>query len=164
MSKPVVFVDTNIIDNKGSATSFLGGRMDIDKIAKRAKIILPKVVYDELRKHVLGYLDSQIKALRRNPHRYHLKIEDAHIDALDTKKMLDKLEKDETIRFEVLELKNKGKAYKEAYEHAINGTPPFEQNGDKGFKDTLIAKTIDEYIAKRKRSLYRRGRRGASGS
>lgn len=153
MKKPVVFIDTNCIDNRSCATVFLGNRSNIEKIANRADIILPKVVYDELKKHIQVYLESQLNALKRNPYLCHLDIQNKHIDALNVSDIINRLEKEEVIKFEVVDLKNKTKAYREIYNHAINGTPPFESNGDKGFKDSLIAKTIDEYIVKEKECL-----------
>lgn len=146
MNKPVVFVDTNCVDNRGSATTFLGGRAELEKIAKRAKIILPKVVFDELSHHVSTYLTAQLDSLKRNPHRHYLSISDEQIASLDIEEKLEELIKNEAILFEVLDLRNTHTAYEEIYEHSIKGTPPFTQNGDKGFKDSLIAKTVDEFM------------------
>lgn len=147
MGKPVVFVDTNCIDNMSSATAFLGNREDIEKIAKRAKIILPQVVFDELSKHIRTFLGAQLDKLKRNPHRYHLGIKDEQIESLDLDQLFKDLLAGEAIPYEVLDLIDKPAAYDAAYQHAIEGTPPFEPKGDKGFKDTLIAKTIDEYVS-----------------
>lgn len=144
--RPIVFVDTNVVDNRGSAQYFLGGRSDLEKISKRADIGLARVVYDELRRHICQYLTNQKDSFRKNPHRYLLNIEDDAIDNIDPKQLVDDIAKDEPIRYEVIDLIDKNKAYKEIYEHSIEGTPPFEKNGDKGFKDTIIAKTIDQYI------------------
>lgn len=146
MNRPVVFVDTNCADNRGSATAFLGGRADLEKIAKRAKIILPKVVFDELCQHISTYLGAQLDGLKRNPHRHYLGISDAQIATLDISVRLTELIKKETIPYEILDLQKKRAAYEEIYEHSVKGTPPFNPGGDKGFKDSLIAKTIDEFI------------------
>lgn len=147
MPRPVVFVDTNAVDNKSSAISFLGGRADLEKIAKRADIKLPRIVYDEIRKHVRNYLLGQMKSFRANPHRYLLGISNDSIEAIDHDALLNKLVKTEPIDFELVELSNELAAYKEIYTHALEGTPPYEPNGDKGFKDALIAKTIDQFIS-----------------
>lgn len=146
MSKPVVFVDTNCIDNMGSATAFLGNRVEIEKISKRAKIILPQIVFDELSKHVHTFLGNQLDSLKRNPHRYHLGITEQEIESINIGQLLNDLITNETIAYEVIGLSNKVAAYEAAYKHSIEGTPPFETNGDKGFKDTLIAKTVEEYL------------------
>ena len=146
MMRPIVFVDTNVIDNKGSAQHFLGGRFDLEKISKRADIGLPRVVYDEISRHICKYLISQKDSFRKNPHRHILNIEDCVIDKIDPKQLVDDIVKGETIGYEVIDLVDENKAYKEIYEHSIMGTPPFEKSGDKGFKDTIIAKTIDQYV------------------
>jgi hypothetical protein len=155
MMRPIVFVDTNVIDNKGSAQHFLGGRFDLEKISKRADIGLPRVVYDELSRHICKYLINQKDSFRRNPHRHILNIEDCVIDKIDPKQLVDDIVKGETIGYEVIDLVDENKAYKEIYEHSIMGTPPFEKSGDKGFKDTIIAKTIDQYVlANPKRKVF----------
>ncbi len=148
MPRPVVFVDTNAVDNSGSVTTFLGGRNDLEKIAKRADIKLPVVVYDEIRKHIKTFLAGQKRSFKTNPHRHILNISDKSIDDVDHDEMVSKLEKSESVKFEVVELIDEASAYKEIYHYAIEGTPPFEKSGDKGFKDALIAKTIDQYDAK----------------
>ena len=147
MPRPVVFVDTNAVDNKSSATSFLGGRADLEKIAKRADIKLPRIVLDEIRKHIRSYLIGQRKSFRTNPHRHLLGISDESIEAIDHNALLDKLVNTESISFEVVELSNELSVYKEIYLHALEGTPPYEPSGDKGFKDALIAKTIDQFVS-----------------
>lgn len=146
MAKPIVFVDTNAVDNRGSATTFLGGRGDLEKIAKRADIALPRVVYDELCKHINGFLRGQRDSFKTNPHRHLLKIEDADIDEIDHASLVGKLATDETIAYEIMDLADELSAYREAYKHALEGSAPFEASGDKGFKDTLIAKTIDQFM------------------
>ena len=146
MIRPIVFVDTNVIDNKGSAQYFLGGRSDLEKISKRADIGLPRVVYDEISRHICKYLINQKNSLRKNPHRHILNIEDCIIDNINPEQLVDDIAKDESIGYEIIDLVDENKAYKEIYNHSIMGTPPFEKSGDKGFKDTLIAKTIDQYV------------------
>lgn len=145
MSKPVVFVDTNCIDNRGSATCFLGGRNDLEKIVKRADILLPRVVYDELSLHVRKFLITQKDGFRRNAFRHLVGISDEDVNAIDIDAKIADLIEQEPIKFRVLDVVNSAKVYREIYDHALNGTAPFEASGDKGFKDTLIAKTIDEY-------------------
>lgn len=139
-------MDTNVIDNKGSAQYFLGGRSDLEKINRRADIGLPRVVYDEISRHICKYLINQKNSLRKNPHRHILKIEDCVIDNINPEQLVDDIAKDESIGYEIIDLVDENKAYKEIYNHSIMGTPPFEKSGDKGFKDTLIAKTIDQYV------------------
>lgn len=146
MIRPIVFVDTNVVENKGSAQHFLGGRSDLEKISRRADIGLPRVVYDEISRHICKYLINQKDSLRKNPHRHLLKIEDCVIDKIKPKQLVEDMAKNESIRYEIIDLVDENKAYKEIYNHSIMGTPPFEKCGDKGFKDTLIAKTIDQYV------------------
>lgn len=144
--KPIVFVDTNSVDNKSSATIFLGGRADLEKISKRADIVLPRVVYDEVRKHIRTFLWSQKKSFSNNPHRYILGISEEDIAGVDIDAYIDNLESSEVIHYRVADLQDETNVYKEIYRHAIEGTAPFEVDGDKGFKDTLIAKTIDQFV------------------
>ncbi len=146
MSKPIVFVDTNKVENKGSATSFFGGRSELEKIAKRADIAVPRVVYDELCKHITGYLSGQRDSFRRNPYRHILGIDDEGINTISHDDLISTLVQTEAISYEVVDLEDESRAYKEIYIHAIDGTAPFEPKGDKGFKDSLIAKTIDQYV------------------
>lgn len=125
----------------------MGGRADLEKIAKRAKIILPKVVFDEICQHISTYLGSQLDGLKRNPHRYYLGVSDEQIASLDLGAKLTELIEKESIPFEVLDLRRKRAAYEAIYDHSIKGTAPFNAGGDKGFKDSLIAKTIDEFVS-----------------
>lgn len=147
MSRPVVFVDTNKIDNCGSAKNFLGGRSDLEKIAKRADIKLPRVVYDELHGHVSKFMHAQKDSFWQNPHRHLIGITDEDIEKIDCVKYVDDLAQNETILYEIVDLQDEMAAYRQAYRHAIEGMAPFENSGDKGFKDTLIAKTIDQFAA-----------------
>ena len=146
MKRPIVFLDTNAVENKGSAQYFLGGRSDLEKISKRADVGLPRVVYDELSRHICKYLINQKDSLRKNPHRHLLKIEDCVIDKIKPKQLVEDMAKNESIGYKIIDLADKNKAYEEIYDHSIMGTPPFEKSGDKGFKDALIAKTIDQYV------------------
>lgn len=145
MSKPIVFLDTNAADNKSSATGFLGNRAEIQKVANKADIALPRVVYDEIRRHIIGFLHLQKISFKNNPYCQILNIPKDDIDSFDHEKHIDGLLDGETIPFEIVDLKDKVAVYDEIYQHALLGTPPFEPKGDKGFKDALIAKTIDQY-------------------
>lgn len=155
MSRPIVFVDTNTVDNRGSATAFLGGRSDLEKIAKKADIALPRVVYDEIRRHLGAFLRGQRDSFKKNPYKHLLGVDDAGIDNIDHETIISDLEGNESIAYEVVGLQDEFKAYREAYRHAIEGRAPFESSGDKGFKDTLIAKTIDQFcLANPKREVF----------
>lgn len=140
-----MFVDTNAIDNKGSAIFFLGGRYDLEKISKKADIGIPRIVYDELCKHIATFLSGQLHSFKKNPHRHLLNIKDSDLDSINHRTIVDDLIKNESIKYQIVDLKDEIRAYKETYQHALAGTAPFETNGDKGFKDTLIAKTIDQF-------------------
>lgn len=146
MSRPVVFVDTNKVENRGSVTFFFGGRSDLEKIAKRADIAVPRVVYDELHKHITSYLNGQLDSFKKNPYRHLLGIDDVGINTISHPDLIDALAQEEAINYEIIDLKDEDRAYKEIYVHAVEGTAPFEPKGDKGFKDALIAKTIDQYV------------------
>lgn len=141
-----MFIDTNMVENKGSATFFFGGRNDLEKIAKRADIGVPRVVYDELCRHISSFLKGQRDSFKRNPYRHLLEIDEKKVDLIIHDELIATLVKNEKIGYEIIDLIDENRAYKEAYVHALEGTPPFEAKGDKGFKDTLIAKTIDQYI------------------
>ena len=146
MAVPVVFIDTNCVDNRSSSQTFLGNRRELELIGKRAKLILPKIVYDEVLSHVTTYLSSQLDALKRNPHRHLLNIGDVEVDAISIDDIINDLTDNETIGYETLDLTDKMAAFERIYRHAVEGSPPFEPNGDKGFKDTVIALTVEEYI------------------
>jgi rRNA-processing protein FCF1 len=140
-----VFFDTNFVDNRKSAQSFWGGREALEKIGKKSKLLAPRVVHDEVQHHIKKYLKSQRDILKSNPYKHMLDINDESIDQISVDDLVQKLVEEETIEYEVIDLNDEQAAYKKAYRHAVEGIAPFEPEKDKGFKDTLIACTIDQY-------------------
>ena len=143
-----VFFDTNFVDNRKSAQSFWGGREALEKIGKRVKLLAPRVVHDEVEHHIKKYLEAQKSSLKINPYKHFLSINDTDIDRVSIDSHVKRLIDDEIIEYEIVDLGDEMNAYKKAYKHAIEGITPFETEKDKGFKDTLIACTIDQYCKK----------------
>lgn len=63
---PKVFLDTNIINNPTPTGRLFGNRQQLECLQKKAIIIVPQVVVDELMKHKRQIFEEEKTALLKN--------------------------------------------------------------------------------------------------
>lgn len=143
MSKLKVFIDTNIVNNPTPIGGLFGNAKRLKCFEDRVDIIIPKIVQDELIEHKRRAFELEKKQLANN------KLIDQIVDR-DAIKKLEFCEPcvlfDEDITFSTEDINDRKKFFEWSRELALQNKAPFENKSDKGFKDSIIAFTIDEYL------------------
>ncbi|VVH64978.1 hypothetical protein BSPLISOX_2179 [uncultured Gammaproteobacteria bacterium] len=142
MKEKVIF-DTNTVRNPG-VNNFLGNREQLELFLQDADIVIPETVIQEIKKQKKKDLENHQEDFLSNPLHEILVNKDA-IKDFSIEDYIQKLAEDETIPFEVIDLKNND-VLPQIKNLALNNEPPFEENTDKGFKDTLIYFSVLEYL------------------
>ncbi len=146
MNKPIVVVDTNSCRSNPESNSFFGNRDRLIGIASGARLIIPKVVVDEITNQKMIEYTKNKGQLKTNSIICSIGMDMSIINKFDIKSHIESLKSGCLIDFEEYELKRINIAYKKMYGWAIKHEPPFEERGDKGFKDAYIACSIEELI------------------
>jgi rRNA-processing protein FCF1 len=141
--KVKVIFDTNIIKDT-NPESFLGGRVELQKFAEIAEIILPDLVIEELKCQKRKELEKNKGLFLKNPFHWLRNINQEDTENFDNEAHITELENKEDIKYTIIHLKNHS-VLDQIRELAIKELPPF-QTGGKGFKDTYIYFTILEYL------------------
>lgn len=141
-----VFLDTNAVNNP-SANSYLFGRYEqLGELAKLAKLVVPKIVTEEVFQHKLEAFEAEKNQLAKS---IVLKTKFPEFDprAEQYPFSLDGLieKQRETLDFEVADFSDADGFMERFRERALKNEPPFETKTDKGFKDAMVAETIIEY-------------------
>lgn len=141
--KPKVFIDTNIINNRAPIGGLLGSRKRLKCFENDVDLIIPQIVHDELMEHKRRAFEEEKKKL----------LDNKLIDQIDARKAAEELEfcepcvlLDEDIIFSVEDIGDYEGFCKWARGLALRNEAPFENVSDKGFKDSIVAFTIDEYL------------------
>ena len=141
--KPKVFIDTNIINNRAPIGGLFGSRKRLKCFENDVDLILPQIVHDELMEHKRRAFEEEKKKL----------LDNKLIDQIDARKAAEELEfcepcvlLDEDIIFSVEDVGDYEGFCKWARGLALHNEAPFENASDKGFKDSIVAFTIDEYL------------------
>ncbi|WP_139682576.1 PIN domain-containing protein [thiotrophic endosymbiont of Bathymodiolus puteoserpentis (Logatchev)] len=145
MKEKVIF-DTNIVHNIES-NSFLGGRVELERFLQDADIVIPETVIQEIKRQKKQKLASNKDKFLSNPFHKLLAVNEDDTKDFSIEDYIQQLAEDETIPFEVIDLKNND-VLPQIKELALNKKPPFEgkDNTDKGFKDALIYFSVLEYL------------------
>lgn len=145
MKEKVIF-DTNTIRNT-DINNFFGGRKELEQFANDADIIIPYTVIEEIKRQKKVILKSKKDSFLSNPLHKIMGIDEDNTKAFDIEAYIQKLEDDETIVFEIIDLKANDVLPK-IKELALLKKPPFVEadDSDKGFKDALIYFSVLEYI------------------
>ena len=145
MRDKVIF-DTNVVRNP-EINNFLGGREILERFINDADIIIPDTVIQEIKRQKRSSLLSNKSKFLNNPFHKLIGVDEANTKSFDVEVYIQKLLDDETIPFEIIDLKNHS-VLPQIKELAILKKAPFEagDNTDKGFKDALIYFTILEYL------------------
>jgi len=155
--KPKVIIDTNKARNDKSFDRLLGNRSEIEKFAEKCDIILPSMVIDEIIHQKKKYFEVSKQSFtgghlyKKLPQETKAQI-DAHLQFDE-----DALRNDQSIPYVTIDVQDKAAAFDEIRGLAVNHEAPFEvysvelgknktDNTDKGFKDSYIALTINQYV------------------
>lgn len=143
MTKFKVFIDTNIVNNPTPIGGLFGNAKRLKCFDGRVDIIIPKIVQDELIEHKRRAFELEKEQL----------LENKLINQVANRDAIAKLEFcepcvlfDEDIAFSTEDVNNSKEFFKWSRELALRNKAPFENRSDKGFKDSIIAFTIDEYL------------------
>ncbi len=145
MKEKVIF-DTNIVHNT-NANNFLGGRVELERFLQDADIVIPETVIQEIKRQKIIKLSSNKDKFLTNPFHGLIGVNEDDTKAFSIEDYIQKLFDDESIPFEVIDLKNND-VLPQIKELALNKKAPFESgdNTDKGFKDALIYFSVLEYL------------------
>jgi hypothetical protein len=141
-----VIFDTNNMRNI-EPKHFLGNRVEIEKFAKVAEIIIPDIVIEEIKNQKVRNLSSKKQSFLSNPFHWMRDIDENATKEFDINKYIEDLELKESIPYQVINLTNFN-CVENMKELALKKLPPFENSDktDKGFKDAYIYFTILEYL------------------
>lgn len=144
-----MFFDTNAIDCSTEYSAFFGShRSNIEKISSLADIKIPWMVYKEVLMHKRKHFEGERGKIKKASLLRHVDFDVRKLDELvydDVEKcMLDQ----ESIPYEVVELRDPNSAFLEICTLVLGNKAPFDKGTDKGFKDACIVKTVDQFIAR----------------
>jgi rRNA-processing protein FCF1 len=145
MKEKVIF-DTNIVHNTDT-NNFLGGRVELERFLQDADIVIPETVIQEIKRQKRKKLTSNKDKFLTNPFHKLIGVNEEDTKAFSIEEYIQKLIDDESIPFEVIDLKDNN-VLPQIKEFAIHKRAPFEsgENTDKGFKDALIYFSVLEYL------------------
>ncbi|WP_264537367.1 PIN domain-containing protein [Flavobacterium sp. N1736] len=145
MKEKVIF-DTNTTHNT-EANTFLGNRKELELFAQDADILVPYTVLEEIKRQKRVSLINKKNSFISNPFHKLVGIKEEDTKLFDIDNYIQKLIDEETIPFDVIDLKSNA-VLPLIKELAISKLPPFEANDntDKGFKDALIYFSVLEYL------------------
>lgn len=145
MREKVVF-DTNTVRNT-EINNFLGGRIELERFLKVADIVIPETVIQEIKRQKRKSLSTNKNKFISNPFHKLVGLNEVDTKSFNVDNYIQKLIDEESIPFEVIDLKNND-VLPQIKELALNKKAPFESgdNTDKGFKDALIYFSVLEYL------------------
>jgi hypothetical protein len=145
MKEKVIF-DTNTTHNT-EVNTFLGNRKELELFAQDADILVPYTVLEEIKRQKKVSLINKKNSFISNPFHKLVGIKEEDTKLFDIDNYIQKLIDQETIPFDVIDLKSND-VLPLIKELAISKLPPFEANDntDKGFKDALIYFSVLEYL------------------
>lgn len=145
MKEKVIF-DTNTIRNT-EINTFFGGRKELELFVQDADIIIPFTVVEEIKRQKRVSLLSKKDSFLSNPFHKLRGVNEIDTKSFDIDAYIQKLIDEETIPFEVIDLKSND-VLPQIKELALLKKAPFEpsDNTDKGFKDALIYFSVLEYL------------------
>jgi rRNA-processing protein FCF1 len=116
-----------------------------ENFLKDADIVIPEIVIQEIKRQKKEKLVNNKHQFFFNPLHKILDVNEATTKGFNVENYIQKLLEEEAIPFEVIDLKNND-VLPQIKNLALNNEPPFEENTDKGFKDTLIYFSVLEYL------------------
>lgn len=145
MKEKVIF-DTNTVRNT-EINTFFGGRKELELFVQDADIVIPFTVVEEIKRQKRVSLLSKKDSFLSNPFHKLSGIKEEDTKSFDIDAYIQKLIDEETIPFDVIDLKS-NEVLPQIKELALLKKAPFEpsDNTDKGFKDALIYFSVLEYL------------------
>lgn len=145
MKEKVIF-DTNIIKNS-EINTFFGGRKELELFMQDAEIIIPYTVIEEIKRQKRVSLKNKRDSFITNPFHKLRSVSEDETKSFDIDAYIQKLIDEETITFEIIDLKTND-CLPLMKEMALLKKAPFESKDgtDKGFKDALIYFSVLEYL------------------
>lgn len=140
-----VIFDTNSIRTEPSKSYFFGFRSELEKFSAVADIIIPDMVIDEIKAQKVSNLISSRDQFISNPFHGIKKLEKKETLDFDIESYVTNLLTSESIDYTVIFL-TKIDSLVKIKEFCHKHEPPFDEKGDKGFKDVYIYLTILEYL------------------
>lgn len=141
--KPKVFLDTNVINNISPTGGLLGCCKQIKSLDSKVDFIIPNIVVGELIEHKRKAFDRKKQQLLDNE-LFDNPEERARIEAKDFCEEC--IFKDENIKYTTEGISNLEECFYDMCSLALQNKAPFDNKTDKGFKDAIIAFTIDDYL------------------
>lgn len=148
--KPKIFIDTNVINNKKPYGGLFGNTKLLSEIEAHAEIFIPKIVKQEILEHKRRAFEAEKQALIGNQLFAKLFASDPKMLAIIQEEQFCEpcALLDEEIAFTEVEISDWSKFIEEMLPLALRHQAPFDKDSDKGFKDAMVAYTIQEYLDK----------------
>ena len=147
-----IIFDTNLLRNNGFKT-FLGNKKNLEKFRKYGDILIPDMVIDEIKKQKEKNFNTNKNQLEENPIYEYFLSENGALSKIEIKKHTKVLEEEST-PFEKIYLSKQEGILDRMKDLALNNSPPFEKEKDRGFKDAYIYFTILEYIESQEGKVF----------
>lgn len=144
MQKGVLFVDTNVVDNRRSFKYLFSQGEVLVRLSKNYELKIARAVYDELLRHKRDVFEEQVSQLKHNIVVKLLGIDISKAQSFDFQKLIDNL--DHTVPFDICEMEPADVFMKHFYPLAVEHKAPFDSSSDKGFKDACIVSAIRKYL------------------
>lgn len=141
--KPKVFLDTNVINNISPTGGLLGCCKQLKCLDSKVDFIIPNIVVEELIEHKRKSFDRKKQQLLDNE-LFDNPDERARIEAKEFCEEC--IFKDEDIKYTTEGISNLEECFYDMCSLALQNKAPFDNKTDKGFKDAIIAFTIDDYL------------------
>lgn len=152
IEKTKLVVDTNAVNNDNCDGNFFGNMAHLQELSKYFDIVVPKIVLDEIVKHKYKKMEQQrqeaLRLFKKNPiiKRSSLTEEDINNfkPTIDLAEELCKL----PFNVEVIDISDSDACLKKMRDLALKNVAPFDNETDRGFKDAILALSIEEYARK----------------
>ena len=146
MDKKKVVLDSNIINNTGIGNKLFGNRVELEKILNEVQLFVPQIVIDEIVEHKRRTFFNERNMLQRSAlfKAVHNNTDD--LSAIDGNHFIENDIKSETIDYTVIDIDDCENFIEKFKILAIKNKAPFEEKSDKGFKDALVASSVEKLL------------------
>lgn len=147
MLEKVIFDTNKLRDKEANLWSFFGNRAQLEFFSKVSEVIIPDVVFEELKRQKKRSLEGKKQSFLENPIHWILGTSKTERENFDIDIHIQKLVDEENIIYSLIELTDYS-VLSQMKELALAKEPPFEnwENTDKWFKDAYIYFTILKYL------------------
>lgn len=146
----IVIVDTNLARNENSFSQLLGNRSQLESISSRARLLIPKVVVDEIVAQKRMAFQKELASLKRSGVLKLIGSPDIDFSSIAFDDIEHEIRNDQSIEYGILPLPPADFVLPMIYRWAMAHSAPFEEKNDKGFKDACIVASIEYYLQQAK--------------